>query len=241
MSNEFLSSKNFKSRLFTGIALGVVVILSLITPNAFLFRILFFGVCAMAVLELYMAHRNKVLFGIVVIDDRALIVEYVFIIIAVYAISTQLAVTDIWLVLVGAIASDTLAYFSGSALHGVFFKKRPFPKTSPTKSWEGIIGGTVGCIICLLGVLLIIERPLSTGSLVFIFLCPVFSIFGDYFASFCKRMLTIKDSNECIMESNLTALKFCERFMSGHGGYLDRIDSIAMVSCLMFFIRAAKT
>ena len=241
MSSEFLKSKNFKSRLFTGIALGIVVILSLITPNAFLFRILFFGVCCMAALELYMAHRQKVNFGLIIVDDRILVLEYIIIILAMYATCTQLAVSDLWLVLIGAIAADTFAYLLGSAMHGLFFTKRPFPKTSPKKSWEGIIGGYVGCVIALLGTLLLTERELDFGSLVFVVLCPIFSILGDFLASFCKRLLNIKDSNECIMESNLIIPKFVERFMSGHGGYLDRIDSITMVSCLMFFIRIGKT
>ncbi len=240
MRSEFLKSKNFKSRLFTGIALGVVVILSLITPNAFLFRILFVAVCGMAILELYMAHRRQVNFDFIA-DDRVLVFEYAAIIVACYTVGTQLSITDIWLVLVGAITADTFAYLIGSAMHGLFFRSRPFPKTSPKKSWEGIIGGYVACMLVLLGVLLAIEKPVSTESLMFVFLCPGFSIIGDYLASFCKRLLNIKDSNECIMESNFVIPKFVERFMSGHGGYLDRIDSITMVACLMLFLRIGKT
>ncbi len=195
----------------------------------------------MAILELYLASRSKVNHGLIITDDRVLLLEYVIILVAIYAICAQLSRRDIWFVLIGAIATDTFAYFIGSSMHGLFFQKRPFPKTSPKKSWEGIIGGAFGCIMVLTGILLVTEDPLDIGTLAFVFLCPIFSIIGDFLASFCKRLLGVKDSNECIMEGNLTALKFCEKFMSGHGGYLDRVDSVAMAVCLMFFIRITET
>ena len=249
MRSGFLRSKNFKSRVFTGVILGALAVASLFTPNAFLFRIIFAVGCGMAILELYVAHRHRVNSCLIIADDRILVFEYAIIIVASYAVCTQLTVLDIWFVLVGSIAADIFAYLIGSAMHGLFFISRPFPNTSPKKSWEGIIGGGFASMLILLGMLIATEQRMAaavsqqvrTESLIFVILCPCFSVFGDYLASFCKRLLSIKDSNECIIESNLIVPKAMEKLMSGHGGYLDRIDSITMVSCIMLLLRIGET
>ena len=239
MSSEFLSSKNFKSRLITGILLGAIAIASLLTPDAFAFRLLFLFVASMAVIELHEAYIALIYQKLVFIDDRPLLVEYVALVVSVYAFF-RLSRTDILLVLIGAIAADTLAYFSGSAMHGLIFKKRPFPTVSPKKSWEGIIGGSIGCVLVLLG--FILGFKITDGAyIVFALLCPIVAIFGDFYASLCKRLLCIKDSNECIMNGNQKGLKLVEKLTAGHGGFLDRIDSISMVACLMLFIKITTT
>ena len=141
MSKQFLHTENFKSRLITGLILALAVIIGILTPDAKLFRILFLVGGLMACFELYMAHRTQIYRGIAMRDDRILIFEYVILFIAVYSIFFYLTREEIVLVILGAISTDIFAYFAGSALHGLFFKTKPFPKTSPKKSWEGIIGG----------------------------------------------------------------------------------------------------
>ena len=237
MNVSFLHSKNFRTRLMTGILLTIIVIIGLLTPYANMFRVLFFAGGMMASFELFMAHRSQIYRGIPMRDDRILVLEYAALFVAIYAIGFYLSRPEIILVLLGAISTDSFAYFSGSALHDRFFKTRPFPKTSPKKSWEGILGGCLGCVLTLLAAIEALGIGFSIPVIVFVTTCPIVSIFGDWLASFCKRFLKIKDSSDCIESSGLILARKLERLMNGHGGYLDRIDSISMVACLMFWIK----
>ena len=240
MSTDFLGTKNFKARLTTGILLVLIVIAALFTPNAVLFRILYFAGGVMAILELYLAQKTHNYREIPLRDDRIPILEYIVLIVSVYAFTTMFTSTEMALVLLGATSTDIFAYFVGSAFHDRFFKKRPFPKTSPKKSWEGIIGGYIGSVFTLVVSVVVFRMTFSPLIVIFIALCPIVSICGDYIASYCKRYFSIKDSNECILYTKCILLKKLEKLMSGHGGYLDRIDSISMVACLMFWVKLAS-
>lgn len=113
--------------------------------------------------------------------------------------------------------NDTGAFLFGSSLG----RHKLFPRVSPKKSWEGFWGGcllTIGAGI-LIGAL---NSPLSAeyigNKMLFwgmsgVVIC-VASTFGDLFESVIKRNLHIKDSGNLI---------------PGHGGILDRIDSLLMV------------
>ena len=240
MNKSFLSSENFKTRVSTGVLLAIIVIAALFTPNVLGFRILFAAAGFMACLELYLAHKSQIYRGILMKDDRVLILEYAVILIAIYSMSSFFERNEIILVILGAISTDIFAYFVGSTFHDKLFKTRPFPKISPKKSWEGIIGGVVGCIITLFVSAHVMHVEVTTRVIVFIIACPIISIFGDWFASFCKRFLKIKDSSDCIRTSALMFPKMLERLVAGHGGYLDRIDSISAVACLMFWVKLAN-
>ncbi len=122
-----------------------------------------------------------------------------------------------WLVLalVGTWGADTGAYFVGRLIG-----KRPLaPKISPKKTVEGAIGGLITGIIAvsLVGVLALkipvyITIPLGL-------LLGVGAILGDLFESWIKRRFNIKDSGKII---------------PGHGGILDRIDSLLVVITLTY-------
>ncbi|MDH6237476.1 phosphatidate cytidylyltransferase [Cryobacterium sp. CG_9.6] len=105
------------------------------------------------------------------------------------------------------ITADTGAYVSG-----LNFGKHPMaPSISPKKTWEGFIGAALSCIIAgvLLG-LFMLDQPWWFG-LIFGIVIVVTATFGDLAESLVKRDLGIKDMSS---------------WLPGHGGFLDRLDSI---------------
>lgn len=103
-------------------------------------------------------------------------------------------------------AYDSLAYVVGMLLG----KRRIFPKTSPKKTWEGTIGGLALSALVMWFVNAYFLH-LNAPVVLFAVLIALFGIWGDYFESFLKRSLGVKDSGKLI---------------PGHGGILDRLDSI---------------
>ncbi len=109
--------------------------------------------------------------------------------------------------------NDTMAYIVGS-----FIGKTPFSKISPKKTWEGTIGGAILCVITitLLGFFLPQTKHISIQHWIFISaICAIFGTLGDLLESKLKRMANIKDSGS---------------FMPGHGGFLDRFDSLLVAT-----------
>jgi len=108
--------------------------------------------------------------------------------------------------------ADIGAYFSGRA----FGKNKLAVNVSPGKTWEGFFGGLIAVIVLTVAMSLWFGRPnlASTDGLILLLVCLVIgmiSVLGDLTISMFKRKRDIKDS------SNL---------LPGHGGFLDRIDSL---------------
>lgn len=108
--------------------------------------------------------------------------------------------------------ADIGAYFSGRA----FGTRKLAPRVSPGKSWAGFWGGMVTALLIASGMSLWLGKPdlLSGRGVMFLVAClvvAVVSVVGDLTISMFKRHRGIKDS------SNL---------LPGHGGFLDRIDSL---------------
>jgi phosphatidate cytidylyltransferase len=108
--------------------------------------------------------------------------------------------------------NDTMAYLVGS-----FIGKTSLTKISPKKTWEGTIGGNILCVIAIGFLYPLILKSFSNsemdGSIWFIIpaICALFGTLGDLLESKLKRMADVKDSGS---------------FMPGHGGFLDRFDSL---------------
>ncbi len=118
-------------------------------------------------------------------------------------------------------ATDTFAYFVG-----VKFGKHKFSKISPKKSIEGCIGGTVGCTIIFIAYTYFLNNNLGfelnyvlMGVMGVVF--SIISQIGDFSASSIKRYCEIKDFGS---------------IMPGHGGFLDRFDSIILVAPFVFIL-----
>ncbi len=112
-------------------------------------------------------------------------------------------------------SGDSAAYFAGLA----FGRHKIFPRVSPKKSWEGSIAGFLFSILAfhLSTHFLLPEFPVSHGYLLGALIGVVGPI-GDFAESLLKRDAAIKDSSSLI---------------PGHGGVLDRFDSILFVAPMM--------
>ena len=114
--------------------------------------------------------------------------------------------------------SDALAFFIGSR----FGKHKMFPHISPKKSWEGFYAGLAGSVF-VWWLMYAVGIPGMSVPIIFAggFLVGIGGLIGDLFESRLKRSANIKDSGNII---------------PGHGGMLDRSDSIlfgAMIACFV--------
>lgn len=117
----------------------------------------------------------------------------------------------VFLALVIAMAGDSAAYFVGSAIG----KNKLYPAISPNKSIEGALGGMAGSLLGALAFKVFFLPHVS--SLLIVVMALVLAVLGqlgDLFESMLKRSFKVKDSGTII---------------PGHGGVLDRLDSLLFV------------
>ncbi|WP_174613309.1 phosphatidate cytidylyltransferase [Virgibacillus ihumii] len=125
---------------------------------------------------------------------------------------------NIFYVLVIIWVTDTGAYIAGRA----FGKKKLWPMISPNKTIEGAAGGIVAA--CFAGVIFQVIEPVSYSMIIVILVTILVSVFGqigDLVESAFKRHYGVKDSGD---------------LLPGHGGILDRLDSLLFVLPLLHFI-----
>ena len=125
----------------------------------------------------------------------------------------------VFFVLLVTIASDTAAFFVGRAVG----KYRLAPYISPHKTWEGAIAGVGGAIIVsfLFTLPTPFALPLSYGQAILLgFLVSVFGQLGDLLESLMKRKTGVKESG---------------KLMPGHGGILDRMDSVIFAGMVVYY------
>ena len=106
--------------------------------------------------------------------------------------------------------NDTGAFLAGITLG----RHKLLPRISPGKSWEGAFGGTVLTLVVSLWLSSIMGILNNTNWIVLALIVSVFGVLGDLVESMFKRSADVKDSGNLI---------------PGHGGVLDRIDSILFV------------
>ena len=122
----------------------------------------------------------------------------------------------LWMVLLGTWSSDTFAYFFGIA-----FGKHKFCSVSPKKSMEGAVAGFIFAFAVTGG---IAYHGLHTGlapALLLGLTVAIFAPVGDLIESILKRSFGIKDSGN---------------FFPGHGGVLDRFDSLLFAVPAVYYV-----
>lgn len=127
----------------------------------------------------------------------------------------------IWFVFFSSWGTDIFAYLIGKK-----FGKHKFTEISPNKSIEGCIGGTIGAILMIL-IYTVVCNQVFEISISYLYagfiaiLLSILSQIGDLAASCIKRFCGIKDYSNLI---------------PGHGGMLDRIDSVIFVLPFAYFL-----
>ncbi len=125
----------------------------------------------------------------------------------------------VFLALFATFGSDTAAFFIGRALG----RHHLAPGISPGKTWEGAIAGILGAIIVSLLFTLPtpLSLPLGYGQAILLgLLISIFGQLGDLVESLLKRNMGVKDSG---------------RLLPGHGGFLDRIDSVVFTGAVVYY------
>ncbi len=124
--------------------------------------------------------------------------------------------------LLAVFVDDTAAFFVGRAIG----RHKMAPRISPGKSWEGFVGGTVAAMAVAFFALYDQGYLSNWGALALGAVVAAASTVGDLFESAVKRDLGVKDSG---------------RLLAGHGGILDRIDSLLWAGPAAYFTVLALT
>jgi phosphatidate cytidylyltransferase len=124
----------------------------------------------------------------------------------------------LWLLMV-IFAGDTGAFYTGQALG----KTKLYPQVSPGKTWAGVVGGVALALAAGLlgGRWLLPETSLMTLAVLALVLAVV-GLLGDLFESMLKRQAAVKDASQ---------------ILPGHGGMLDRLDSLLFAAPVVVYVR----
>jgi len=125
----------------------------------------------------------------------------------------------VFFALFATFGSDTAAYFMGQAMG----KHHLAPRISPHKTWEGAVGGAIGAVAVSL--LFIIPSPLQLPitywqAIIIGLVVSILGQFGDLAKSILKRNVGVKESGN---------------LLPGHGGILDRTDSIVFAGVVVYY------
>ncbi len=121
-------------------------------------------------------------------------------------------------IIVSVWVNDVFAYLVGSTMG----RHKLAPRISPNKSWEGLIAGTLLTVVTWVVLHYLTDPPLSLAWFVFVGIgISIAAIVGDLFESRLKREAGVKDSGA---------------LLPGHGGFLDRFDSLILVSVVAYYL-----
>ena len=129
----------------------------------------------------------------------------------------------LWVILL-TFLFDTAAFLIGSVSGGGWIQRPLAPNISPKKSWEGIIGGALATVIASVAFVSSFVEPFQdkkVDALLLGLVIAVAATFGDLAESVLKRDIGVKDMGT---------------LLPGHGGVLDRIDSLLFVAPAAFLL-----
>lgn len=213
-------TKTFQTRAFTAIIFSATMLLGLLWNQwsfIVLFTIIHFG-CWYEFVRLLKKidpenYRLKSLLGL-------LYITLPIVLMIIIRTENERGVSDNFLKVIpcGIVFSiwinDTMAYIVGS-----FIGKTPLSKISPKKTREGTFGGIILCVIVISLIGYFTKYYSLIDWIAISLFCGLFGTLGDLLESKLKRMANVKDSGS---------------LMPGHGGFLDRFDSLLVAIPFVF-------
>lgn len=230
---KLLESRNIPSDKITGIALSLLLALSAYFGYIYFTLLFTFSVILVLILELRkvgeggaIPRAGATLFGIIYLGwllSHAILLRNIddWGAIKTFAENSQrlgdAGFFYIFFTVACTFLNDTGAYFTGLKLG----RHKLAPKISPGKTVEGTIGGIAACILTGLVVNYGFGSPLSSDlTVLFSLIIAIAAIFGDLAESAIKRGVGLKDSGAIV---------------PGHGGVLDRFDSLIFVFPVSYY------
>lgn len=173
-----------------------------------------FAVVLMSLLYLFKVDKRKLEDGMVTVLGIFYVVFFSYHVVLIEQVSGYGLL--VWLAFLSAFGTDIMAYFTGY----VFGKHKLLPSISPKKTIEGAIGGILGSVI-FCGIFGYFVMPFVLVHCIIIgIIGGMVSQLGDLTASLFKRKMGIKDYGNLI---------------PGHGGILDRIDSLLFTAPFIYY------
>jgi phosphatidate cytidylyltransferase len=152
---------------------------------------------------------------------------------AIAVLVKPLSVREMLAVIIVTFTADIGGYFIGKR-----YGRRKLPELrqiSPNKTVEGYMGGLVASWV--LGGLFILFSGMSVSGLAKFWLWllgGLMAFIGDLLASMTKRGLSLTEADD--LTRDMPVIGVAERLMKGHGGYLDRFDSLGLTFCFYYLI-----
>ncbi|MBI9039170.1 MAG: phosphatidate cytidylyltransferase [Bacteroidales bacterium] len=212
---KLVKSKDILPQKHLGIFIGAILFLSFAFASINLipikFLLLNLVLCSLVfIIELYSKSKNPFLniaytfLGIIYIVFPFALMNFFFNPGFIYNYSTYIFLLGFFVIIW---VNDTFAYIFGN----LFGKHKLFSRISPGKTWEGTFGGGIFAIVAAYLISYFYSEIFWYNWIVIALIIVIFGTFGDLIESLLKRSLNKKDSG---------------RILPGHGGLLDRFDSV---------------
>lgn len=204
---KIFENKGYTMSVYYSIFVSVVLFVSFVSFNEYFYIALSLGLFSVIILESLRNNQNKIINAGLVFFG---LVYITFPFALFYKLNRNY--TYVYLLFLLIWANDSFAFFGGK-----YLGKHKFSKISPNKTIEGLVVGFVFTILTSVIFHYAVPEVTMIDSLVIGVFVGVFGPLGDLFESFLKRYTNVKDSSNII---------------PGHGGFLDRFDSIVL--CVPF-------
>lgn len=206
---KMFKNKNYNPFLYNSIFMSAVIITFYVYLSQY-FKYSVILVLIMLFVSEFVFNREKSLINIGIVMFGLIYITLPFALL----FELDKDYTQVYLLLLLIWANDSFAFFGGK-----YFGKHKFSKISPNKTVEGLVSGFVFTILTSYIFHLFFKQITVTDSIVIGVFISVFGPLGDLFESFLKRFTNIKDSSKII---------------PGHGGLLDRFDSLIFCTPFIF-------
>lgn len=216
-------------RVLTGVILAALLVFTISLAAAWPLRIGLMLCFVAAVAELWAAGRLRSMRGL----RYTLIEMFVLVAAALAIVLLPISATEMFAVIIAAFMADIGGYFVGRSIGRT--KLRFLERLSPKKTMEGYLGGLLMSWVATAVFVLTVGRTMPEApKLLLMLFGGAVGFAGDLLGSAAKRELGIKDSDDAAR--NLPIMQHAEKLMAGHGGYLDRFDSLGLVVVFYYLV-----